>query len=56
MQGGADGVGGAADGARSHAQQELVTGFAEHRASLVHKKAYRKSVDIDMKLPEQLKK
>jgi hypothetical protein len=30
----------------------LVTGYAEHRASLSEKKKYRRAIKIDLKLPE----
>jgi hypothetical protein len=31
---------------------QLVTGYAEHRASLIEKKTYRRATKIDLKLPE----
>ena len=34
------------------ARQTLVTGYAEHRASLSEKKKYRRAIKIDLKLPE----
>ena len=34
------------------ARQALVTGYAEHRASLSEKKKYRRAIKIDLKLPE----
>ena len=40
-----------ADG-HADARQTLVTGYAEHRASLSEKKKYRRAIKIDLKLPE----
>ena len=34
------------------ARAQLVTGYAEHRASLCEKKKYRRAIKIDLKLPE----
>mmetsp|Transcript_36426 Transcript_36426/g.72540 ORF Transcript_36426/g.72540 Transcript_36426/m.72540 type:complete len:200 (-) Transcript_36426:974-1573(-) len=34
------------------ARAQLVTGYAEHRASLSDKKKYRRAIKIDLKLPE----
>ena len=34
------------------ARAQLVTGYAEHRASLCEKKQYRRAIKIDLKLPE----
>ena len=34
------------------ARAQLVTGYAEHRASLSEKKKYRRAIKIDLKLPE----
>ena len=42
---------GQADG-HADARQALVTGYAEHRASLSEKKKYRRAIKIDLKLPE----
>ena len=40
-----------ADG-QAEARQTLVSGYAEHRASLSEKKKYRRAIKIDLKLPE----
>ena len=37
---------------QAQARQALVTGYAEHRASLQEKKKYRRAIKIDLKLPE----
>ena len=37
---------------QQEARAALVTGFAEHRASLSEKKKYRRAIKIDLKLPE----
>ena len=42
---------GQADG-HADARQTLVTGYAEHRASLSEKNKYRRAIKIDLKLPE----
>ena len=34
------------------ARTQLVSGYAEHRASLSDKKQYRRAIKIDLKLPE----
>ena len=39
-------------GGQTEARAELVTGYAEHRASLQEKKNYRRAIKIDLKLPE----
>ena len=39
-------------GGGSEAREALVTGYAEHRASLSEKKNYRRALKIDLKLPE----
>ena len=39
-------------GGGSEAREALVTGYAEHRASLREKKNYRRALKIDLKLPE----
>ena len=36
----------------AEARETLVTGYAEHRASLSEKKKYRRAIKIDLKLPE----
>ena len=37
---------------QAQARQTLVTGYAEHRASLSEKKKFRRAIKIDLKLPE----
>ena len=37
---------------QTNARQTLVTGYAEHRASLCEKKQFRRAIKIDLKLPE----
>ena len=39
-------------GGQTEARAELVTGYAEHRASLQEKQNYRRAIKIDLKLPE----
>ena len=46
-----DGVGQAQEQV-GKARAQLVTGYAEHRASLSDKKKYRRAIKIDLKLPE----
>ena len=41
-----------AEGEVGGARAQLVTGYAEHRASLSEKKQYRRAMKIDLKLPE----
>ena len=40
------------DGQTAGAHEELVTGYAEYRASLAARKNYRKAEDIDLRLPQ----
>ena len=39
-------------GGQTEARAALVTGYAEHRASLQDKKKYRRAIKVDLKLPE----